>query len=178
MIQVWCSLFNRFIFVSSFTYNLIIVLYSNDLLSVCLLIFCYIFYAIIYYSSCYTILLFILFLIYDHFWQSIFLHRTLDFRKNYFSFPILIFGEFPILWVLVKGSATLQPGKLSVRRLFSSPSSHAASPILHFEWSIIIFRWHGKLKGINKCKWLEITGIYQGDWIYDQFIFLCTSNKK
>lgn len=72
----------------------------------------------------------------------------------------------------------LQPGKLSVRRLFSSPSSHAASPILHFEWSIIIFRWHGKLKGINKCKWLEITGIYQGDWIYDQFIFLCTSNKK
>lgn len=98
-----------------------------------------------------------------HFWQNIFLQCTLNFSENNFFCSILIFGEFPILWILAGGSASLLLWKLRMPDICSTSSGVwpglicLDTPVLDSEWSFIIFRWHRKPKE-QTDKLLEIIG--------------------
>ena len=139
-------------------YHVYVFFYTEFSYNFCILITCfcmpayfrYMFYAVF----TFIVLHHYLYYFYHHFWQNIFLYCTLNFSKNVFSCPILIFGEFRILWILVRESASLPLWKLKMSdTCFTSSGmwpglTHLGIPILDFEWSFI-FRWHRKPEGIN-----------------------------
>lgn len=121
-----------------------------------------------------------------HFWQNIFLQCTLNFSENNFFCSILIFGEFPILWILAGGSASLLLWKLRMPDICSTSSGVwpglicLDTPVLDSEWSFIIFRWHRKPKE-QTDKLLEIIGEFikmTGYRISLYFYMPVTENKK
>lgn len=128
-----CSLFNCFIFVSGFTYNLIIVLYSNDLLSVCLLIF------VIYFMLLFIKVLVILYRYLYYFSFMIISDKAFSYivlwilGKIIFPFPFLYLENslsYESWWKEVPPSSQ---GNWVSDACFTSPSGHVASPILDFE---------------------------------------------